>query len=150
MLCDVEKNGQQSPQMANRLFGRVRPAGSMANVQDFDCIAFNPVEDLVGIAADEQDPNAVDIRWMSDRRRIRQKVDRLVQALDYSSCPLFRPLFEIVKDRFALGECPPGVADIHKPRLLSAVATNSSETMSPRSASPIAKARACRSASVTR
>jgi len=106
----------------------------MPDVQDFDSIVAHSIEYLVGIPNDKQNPYLGIIRPISAMGLIAQLRDSLMDARRDISSSAFGTLIQVFNDPFPIGERFRGVPNPHSPWRLSASATTSSETNSPRSA----------------
>src|ERR1700751_2249598 len=107
----------------------------MANVSDLHHVIANEVQDLVWIPHQEFDSDIRLLGWISAVGSVAQLRDCRTNARHDIAGSGWRAFVKIFENALAISKWVRSVSDPHTPWRLSASATTSSETNSPRSAS---------------
>src|SRR3972149_6565337 len=103
-------------------------------MRDLGNIVAYPIEDFIGVADDELHPHIGIIRFISAVRLILQQLHCVANARHHIPRAAWRAFPQVLKNSFAIRERFRGVPNPHRSWRLSASATTSSDTNSPRSA----------------
>src|SRR5262245_52721788 len=107
----------------------------MADVDDFDFVLSHAVIDDVGKPAEEKGADLKVLQLAISVRHFAQGINPLLHERFSRLCGLRTSLVQIIKYRLTVGKSARRISNFHMPWRLSAAATASSETNSPRSAS---------------